>query len=94
MEHFIGMAGLHGCIPQVCDVYDTQDQAAGGLASIHELGARRERELRNSCYLELNLQRDGNEYCEIIHCDCAEPWIHSDNSTRADWECDHDEAAA
>jgi len=77
--HYIGMAGLHGCMPQACDVYDTYNDAAEGLAFIHELGRNRTRQLKRDGYLELDLHRDGNEYCEIVECDCDTPEVHSDS---------------
>lgn len=79
MTHYIGMAGLHGCIPQTCDVYESQKSAAEGLAQIHDLGRNRRRALARDGYLELNLHRDGNEYAEITSCDCATPDVHSDS---------------
>lgn len=78
--HFVGMAGLHGCIPQTCEVYETKANAAEGLAQVHDLGKRRTAELRRNGYLELNLHRDGNEYAEIMECNCSEPDIHSDSN--------------
>ncbi len=77
--HFIGMAGLHGYLPQTCDVYDTYDDAVDSLADLHELGKRRRAELRRDGFLELNIRRDGNEYCEITECDCDDPECHSDS---------------
>ena len=77
--HYIGMAGLHGYLPQTCDVYDSIKNAADSLAQTHELGRDRRRQLQRDCYLELNLQRDGNEYCEITECECDSPEMHSDS---------------
>lgn len=77
--HYIGMAGLHGYCPQTCDVYESAKAAAEGLASIHELGKARAARLRRDMYLELNLGRDGNEYCEIMECNCDNPEDHSDS---------------
>ena len=79
--HYIAMAGLHGCLPQTCEVYETYDEAVDALADLHELGDRRRRELRRDGSLELNLHRDGNEYCEIEERDCATPSVHSDSGT-------------
>jgi len=78
MKHFIGMAGLHGYLPQTCGSYDTYDLAVDGLADIHDLGKRRRRELKKHGRLELNLHWDGNEYCEIVACDCDDPTTHDD----------------
>lgn len=77
-KHFIVMAGLHGCLPQYCGVCDTYAGAVEDLAQLHELGERRRRALRRDGTLELNLHKDGNEYCEIINCTCATPEVHED----------------
>ena len=77
-KHYIGMAGLRGCLPQTCSSYETHKDAVEGLASIHELGRNRRRELARNDYLELNLHRDGNEYAEITECDCDKPDDHND----------------
>ena len=79
MKHYIGMAGLHGCLLQYCEVYDTYEEAVNGLSFIHELGRDRRRRLRKDGYLEMNIHRDGNEYCEIAECDCDTPEIHGDS---------------
>ena len=79
MTHYIGMAGLHGYLPNCCETYDTYDDAVEGMADMHDLGVRRTRELRRDGYLELNLDRDGNEYIEITECDCEDPESHSDS---------------
>lgn len=72
--HYIGMAGLHGCLPQTCNSYETYQDAVDSLASLHELGRARHQELERDGYLELNL----NEYCEITECDCDTPNDHND----------------
>ena len=77
--HYIGMAGLHGYLPSTCEVFDSQAAAAESLAATHDLGKRRAAALKRDGYLELNLRRDGNEYCEIEPCDCATPEVHSDS---------------
>jgi hypothetical protein len=83
--HYIAMAGLHGYLPQCCDSFPTLDQAVDYLAQVHELGRTRIKRLRDERYLELNfrpdspiLKDDGNEYCEIVECDCDEPETHFD----------------
>lgn len=77
--HWIGMAGLHGCLPATCDVYDSAADAAESMAQIHDLGKRRRAELRRDLYLELDIHRDGNEYIEITECNCSTPEEHSDS---------------
>ena len=76
--HFIGMAGLHGCMPNYGASFDTYEDAVESLASLHELGKNRTRELKRHGYLELNLKRDGNAYCEIVECNCSEPDSHNE----------------
>jgi hypothetical protein len=78
-KHFIGMAGLHGCLPQTCDVYATKGDAAQSLGDIHELSKNKIRLLRRAMYLELDLSKHGNEYCEIAECECDDPAVHSDS---------------
>ena len=88
-KHYIAMAGLHGYLPQYCDVFPEYDMAVDALASLHNLGRDRKRALKRDGYLELTLYRDetkfpfipgdGNEYCEIEECDCDDPSIHSDS---------------
>ena len=85
MKHWIGMAGMHGCLPNYCGCYRTYEDAANGLAELHDLGRNRSRELRRDSYIELNLHRDGNEYAEISECDCDEPWVHSEEDRPEDW---------
>lgn len=76
--HFIAIAGLHGCMPQSCHAHDNYDSAVWDLAFLHELGRNRTRELKRSGSLELNLGRDGNEYCEIVECRCDTPEVHNE----------------
>lgn len=62
---WVGMAGLHGYMPNVCDDYETYEDAVEGMAQLHDLGRDRKRKLKRDGYLELNLERDGNEYISI-----------------------------
>lgn len=77
--HYIAMAGLHGCIPATCGSYDTAKDACEAMADLHELGKNRRAELRRAKYLELNIDRDGNEYIEVTSCDCDNPEQHNDD---------------
>ena len=77
-KHYIGQAGLHGCMPNYSDVFETYEDAVESLAQVHELGRNRKRELKRNGYIELNLRRDGNEYAEVTECECDEPEVHSD----------------
>ena len=71
---YIAMAGLHQCLPSVCEEFESYDDAVDFLADLHELGRERKKRLKKDGYLELNLhgsrfpylQADGNEYCEIV----------------------------
>ena len=74
--HFIAMAGLHGCLPNFCASVDTLQEAVDCLADVHELGKARKADLKRSLYLEMKIKRDGNEYCEIVQCDCEHPEDH------------------
>jgi len=76
--HYIAMAGIHGCLPQYCSTHDNYNNAVEDLAQLHELGKNRTKELKKDGYLELNMKKDGNEYCEIIECDCKTPESHND----------------
>ncbi len=51
--HFIAMAGLHGCIPNHCEVFPSFPEAVGDLAELHNLGPRRRAQLWQARYLEL-----------------------------------------
>ena len=84
MRHYIAMAGLLGYLPIYCDVFQTYEDAVDSLACIHELGRDRTRSLKRDGWLDLNLARDGNEYCEIIDCDCDTPQDHSEQPL--DWD--------
>ena len=64
-KHYIGMAGLHGCLPQYCQSHETIKDAVEDLAQLHELSERKRRVLRRDLYLEMDVYKDGNEYCEI-----------------------------
>lgn len=101
MKHFIAMAGLHGYLPNTCDVYDTYSAACESMIQLHDLQWKRvdpethhflpgAKTLRQNGYLELNLDVDGNEYCEVTECDCDEPWIHSDSTSETEWKREHE----
>lgn len=83
MSHYIAGSGMHGCLYDHCEVYDTLEDAVQGLASLFELGSIRASRLRQSCYLELtptfSEEPFGADYCEITVCGCKTPWVHSDS---------------
>jgi hypothetical protein len=85
--HYIAMSGMHGCLPDHCEVFETRADAVTDLTSLFELGRIRETRLKENGYLELEVslieaaQGDcfGADYCEISACNCATPEIHSDS---------------
>ena len=78
MTHYIAMAGIEGCLTSYCGVHLTYEDAVEDLATLHGLGRKRRKELNKFGFLPLNLDKDGNECCEIIECDCNEPGEHQD----------------
>ena len=75
--HYVGMAGLHGYMPQYVGSFESHELDVESISQVHELGKRRTAELRRDGYIELNLHRDGNEYCEISECDCNDIDSHN-----------------
>lgn len=73
-KHWIGMAGLHGCMPNYTASYETKRAAAEGLAAMHDRSIVTA--LMRDDSVELNLERDGNEYAEIVECSCDRPEDH------------------
>lgn len=78
MTHYILMGGMHGCLPEHCDVYDSIDGAVDSAASMYELSAREQNYLKRAQTLDMKLSTDGVEYLEIQVCSCDKPWIHQD----------------
>jgi hypothetical protein len=76
--HWIATAGLHGYMPNVCGVYDNRKDAVDSMASLHELGPGRMRQLRRNGTIELDIHRDGNEYAGVTECDCGHPEDHEE----------------
>jgi hypothetical protein len=89
MRHWIGMAGLRGYMPNYCDVWQTKEDAIEGLLFIHDdalIGPPRVKTaLRRFEFVEIDLHKWGNEYLEIMPCNCDEPWVHSEDGEKADW---------
>ena len=77
-KHYIAMAGMHGCLPNICESHESLTDAVGSMANLHALGRERRQALKREKYLELSLTRDGNEYVEITICICNNPEIHND----------------
>jgi len=76
--HYIAMAGLHGYMPQYCASFPCHKDASDSLVQLHELDRNHELDLIRDSYTELNLKDHGNEYAEIIECDCDSPNDHND----------------
>lgn len=79
MKHWIGMAGLTGCIPSVCDIYRCKADAAKILCLIHEYSENGSvvAELKRYGIFYMPKGR-GNEYMSVEECNCPSPWEHAD----------------
>lgn len=77
-KHFIAMAGLYGYLPNYSACHETKTAAAEDLASMHDMSERAMFRLRHEMYIDLDLQRDGNEYCEIVVCQCDDADCHQE----------------
>ena len=77
-KHYIGMAGLCGYLPNYCHSYDRLSDAIDSLCNLHDNPRGMKSELRRNWYVDLDIHRDGNEYAEIIECNCNQPEIHND----------------
>jgi hypothetical protein len=78
-SHYIGMAGLHGCLPQYSVACDSTGDCADALQQVTEMGQRRRQRLWDDLYVELNPDyHGGHQYAEIVGpCDCAAPDSHN-----------------
>ena len=63
---YTAMAGIHGCIPNFVEDFNTFDDAVETVSQLHELDEELHNRLHNSGYLELDVLFYGNEYIEII----------------------------
>lgn len=79
MTHFIGMAGLYGCLPSECHSFETAAEATEYFVAAYDLDKGRAYELRRDHDIALDLDEDGNQYISITACNCDEPAIHEDN---------------
>lgn len=99
--HYIAKAGLKGCLPNYLEVAATLEDAVEVLWDVHPtIGRRRRAILKKELYLDLHLHPcfaipdgDGNEYCQIVKCDCDTPWNHGSEDPasiceylRGEWE--------
>lgn len=76
--HYIGMAGLCCYMPNYTTVGDTRGAVADDLGRLHDLSQRRVNLLRRDMYCDLDLRKEGNEYCEIVRCECETPGDHTE----------------
>ncbi len=82
--HYILTSGLHDCIPNVCESYDSFESAVDGAISIYEnsdsgwLSDNQRAELKVTGYTELDLTGQSNEYIDISPCYCDNPDDHND----------------
>ena len=69
-HHYHYGAGLHGYLyqdgPYIVDDYQS---AVRSLVDAYDLNPGSARVLARNGYLKLDMERDGNEYCEITACD-------------------------
>lgn len=82
--HYILMGGSYGCLPDYCAAYRAYADAVDGAADLYELGRDRRRTLKRVMYVDLGPPY-GADYCEIVECDCDEPWVHSEMDEPEDW---------
>jgi len=76
-KHYIGMSGMRGCLPDYITWNEEHALVVDDLASVHDLGSVKKRELRRDGFITMNLQ-SGAEYCEIVECTCDDPESHND----------------
>jgi hypothetical protein len=74
-KHWIAMAGIRGCIPNLCASCDTKTQAIEFLCEVHDNARGLKSDLQKYQYSE---HCPGNEYCEIVECTCNDPAVHND----------------
>lgn len=100
--HYIYGSGSYGCLYDQVGVADTFEHALLALAATLNLGRSRRARLRHSksprggvsghqfgqpFVWSLALKPvDRADYCEIVECFCATPWIHSEDSKQEDWQ--------
>lgn len=84
-KHYVGMAGIHGCMPSTCGAYDTIGQAASSLGDLHSTDDGKHgstwvtNQLIRHHYVELSMRRHGNDYASIDVCRCDTPNDHNDD---------------
>ena len=85
LTHWIASGGEYGCLPDNCDAYPNKKGAVDSMIALYELSRRQATELRQTGIV--NLRRDqGGEMCKVSDCNCHEPWIHSDDGDKYNWD--------
>ena len=75
--HFIGMSGIHGCLPQFWTWGETRRLVCESLDLVHDLTRQQRRDLIRLGYIELK-PNQGSEYASITECNCRNPEVHDD----------------
>jgi hypothetical protein len=75
-KHYVATAGLFNVLPQCCEAFADIRLAAAYLAEIHDLSDEDTIKLEATGYIELDLNRYGNDYCRITICTCQDPISH------------------
>jgi len=65
-KDYSAMAGLHGCMPNYCAGHDSYNDAVEDLITMHELDQTQSIDLYVNGYLELDLGKHGNAYCQVM----------------------------
>ena len=68
-RHYIGMAGLSGCLPNYAGAYATYEDAVDSLVDLHEMGDVLRDVFDRDGYVALDLDTHGNEYAEVVACE-------------------------
>lgn len=82
--HFVAITGLRKEPPHCKEAFHDIGLAAAYLATIHDLTTAEAVELQQWLYLELDAQRYGDDYCQIIPCTCRMPVHHCQSGVYED----------
>jgi hypothetical protein len=74
--HWIYMAGLRGCLPDLCGVSDNREDAVGEVSEIMDLSPAQENELRENGLVDWGIQY-GPDYVSVTPCNCSTPEVHN-----------------
>lgn len=80
-SHFIAMAGMRGYMPNWIDVYPSKESAIDSILWLHEIedSTEHKQELIEYGITDLDIHEHGNEYAEVIECNCPDPQEHSEH---------------